>query len=217
MDLFGEQLLPLPRERVFDALLDPVALKASIPGCESITPAGEGAYSVAVVAAIGPVKARFKGLIRQQNVQRPHGYLLAFEGDGGVAGFAKGSAEVELTDEGNGHTRLKYVAKAQIGGRLAAIGSRLIDAAAAKMSAQFFAQFTDYLTGAQAQPAAPQGAAAPAGAGHPVTPAPMTVVPVAVAPAAAQNPSLVTFQMPAWTWAFTIVVLALLTGWLAKG
>jgi len=219
MDLTGEQLLPLPREKVYDALLDPAMLKAAIPGCESVTAIGENAYSVAVVTAIGPVKARFKGKLKLENAERPQGYLMSFEGDGGVAGFARGTAEVKLEPDGHHGTRLSYLANAQIGGKLAAIGARLIDASAAKLSKQFFGRLTELLSGsdeagktgadtaATAVDGAGAGPAAPAAAG-----APSAGAWPAAAPAAARG--LVTIQMPAWTWALTVIVVAALAAWL---
>lgn len=216
MDLTGEQLLPLPCEKVYDALVDPAMLKAAIPGCESVTALGENAYSVAVVTAIGPVRARFKGKLRLENARRPQGYLLRFEGDGGVAGFARGTAEVKLQPEGADGTRLHYLANAQIGGKLAAIGARLIDASAAKLSAQFFGKLTELLSGSgSAAPAsmgvAPEGAATAAAAACSASGS-VAGVTATAAPAAARG--LVTIQMPAWTWALTVIVVALLAAWL---
>jgi hypothetical protein len=212
MDLTGEQLLPLPREKVYDALLDPAMLKAAIPGCESVAALGENAYSVAVVTAIGPVKARFKGKLKLENAQRPQGYRMSFEGDGGVAGFARGTAEVKLEPEGDDRTRLRYLANAQIGGKLAAIGARLIDASAAKLSKEFFGRLTELLsgTGGVNEEAASEATstAAPAAV---AAPAPTTQF-AAAAPAAPRG--VVTIQMPAWTWAVTVVVIAALAAWL---
>ncbi|QDL37369.1 CoxG family protein [Rhodoferax sediminis] len=207
MELTGHQLLPIPRDRVWSALLDPETLRAAIPGCEFVTDEGNGLYTVGVLAAVGPVKARFKGRMQQQDVQPPNRYTLSFEGDGGIAGFAKGSAEVELLEEGEGrdNTRLNYRAQAQIGGRLAQIGSRLVDATAAKMSAQFFDRLTQVIT-------APAGAPEAALAEAQVVARPAAVgVPVAVQAA----PGTVTIQMPAWAWAFTLAALVALIGWLA--
>ncbi len=156
-----------------------------------------------VLAAVGPVKARFKGRMQQQDLQPPHRYTLSFEGDGGMAGFAKGSAEVELVEEGEAReqTRLNYRAQAQIGGRLAQIGSRLIDATVARMSNQFFDRFEEVL----ANPALLEGASAP---GTPALAARTT------APALAAAPGAVTLQMPAWVFATSVIALALLIGWL---
>ena len=210
MELNSTQSLPVDQARAWAALNDIELLRAAIPGCETITSTGDNEYEVLVTAAVGPVKARFKGRMQQQDLQPPHRYTLSFEGDGGMAGFAKGSAEVELVEEGEAReqTRLNYRAQAQIGGRLAQIGSRLIDATAAKMSAQFFERLTQAITAPEvvAEAAAAPVAAAPAAAARPAG------VPV---PLAQPAPGLVTIQMPAWTWAFTITVIALLSAWLA--
>jgi carbon monoxide dehydrogenase subunit G len=214
MELTGQQLLPVPRDQVWSALLDPETLRAAIPGCEFVTDEGNGLYTVGMLAAVGPVKARFKGRMQQQDLQPPHRYTLSFEGDGGLAGFAKGSAEVELVEEGQTReqTRLNYYAQAQIGGRLAQIGSRLVDATAAKMSAQFFERLTAAITA----PAGPEAAMAP-GATSGAGPSAAAQRPAVVtAPATlTAAPGMVTIQMPGWAFAFTLTALAVLVGWLA--
>lgn len=224
MELTGKQQLPVPRDRVWAALLDPATLKAAIPGCESITDQGNGLYAIGLLAAVGPVKARFKGRLQQQDVQAPQRYTLSFEGDGGIAGFAKGSAEVELQEEGKDRdqTMLLYRAQAQIGGRLAQIGSRLVDATAAKMSAQFFERLTQVvLSGVPVEAVAMPSAIESTGAPAAVAPVADTLAraPAQTLPpqAAAGMPRAVTITMPAWTWAFTVAVIALLAAWLAKG
>jgi len=202
MELTGQQRLPVSRDRVWAGLMDPATLKAAIPGCETIADEGNGRYTIGVLAAVGPVKARFKGRLQQQDVQAPQRYMLSFEGDGGIAGFAKGSAEVELLEDGDAREQ---------------IGSRLIDATAAKMSAQFFERLTQVIqTGAV--PAAPEAAAVAAAAPAPTAVgAPAGAVPELAlgAPAVAGVRGVVTIQMPAWTWAFTVAVIALLAAWLA--
>jgi carbon monoxide dehydrogenase subunit G len=228
----GEQLLPLSRERVWDALFDVETLREAIPGCETVTAEGQGAYRVVVVAAVGPVKARFKGRLQQQDLDPPSRYTLSFEGDGGVAGFARGTAEVELSEaEGGAKTRLAYRTQAQIGGRLAQIGSRLIDATAARMSTQFFQRLEQAIVGNTPPPAGaaaiPAATVDAASAAAPAATAPRepahasSVVPgsAGAAPlASARERSLVTVQMPAWTWAFTVAVVAaaLLAAWLGS-
>jgi carbon monoxide dehydrogenase subunit G len=138
----GEQLIPTSREVTWDALNDPEVLKSCVPGCESIEKTGEHEYLVSMVARVGPVSAKFKGRMKLTDMNPPTSYSLSFEGQGGVAGFAKGSATVELVAESPG-TRLHYTAKANVGGKLAQIGSRLVDAAAKKVASDFFAAFND--------------------------------------------------------------------------
>lgn len=204
MEMSGEQLVPAPQKAVWDGLNDPGMLKACVPGCESIEPIGENAYQVLMVARVGPVSAKFKGKLTLSDIRAPQSYSIAFEGQGGAAGFAKGGAQVRLSQKEK-QTLLSYDVKASVGGKLAQIGSRLVDAAAAKMSAQFFDRLTQVIT-------APAGAPAAAGAEAPVAARPAAVgVPVTVQAA----PGMVTIQMPAWAWAFTLTALTALIGWLA--
>ena len=140
MELESSRLLPVDRETAWNALNDPKVLKAAIPGCESIEPNGDGSYTLALVAAVGPVKAKFNGRLTLTDVVAPERYTLTFDAQGGAAGFGKGSAQVELAPE-EGGTRLSYRVKAQVGGRIAQVGSRLIDATAKKLADEFFAAF----------------------------------------------------------------------------
>ena len=140
MEMKGEQLLPAPQQTVWNALNDPEVLKACVPGCESITPAGDNAYEVLMVARVGPVSAKFKGKLTLSDINPPNSYSISFEGQGGAAGFAKGGAQVQLSAE-DGNTKLVYQAKANVGGKLAQIGSRLVDAAAKKVADEFFKNF----------------------------------------------------------------------------
>ena len=231
MELSGQQLLPAPRDRVWSALLDPETLRAAIPGCEYVTAEGDGVYRIGMLATVGAVQARFQGRMQQQDVQPPHRCTLSFEGDGGLAGFAKGSAEVELleSEEARDVTRLQYRAQAQIGGRVAQIGSRLVDATAARMSAQFF----ERLGRAIATPAGAASAAAGATAalahdktaGRDVAGAAGESAGAAadrLSPHAATPPvgvsltrGIVTVQLPAWAFAFAIAALVALIAWLA--
>jgi carbon monoxide dehydrogenase subunit G len=142
MEMTGEQLIPASQADTWAALNDPEILKACIPGCESIELSGANEYVVQMTARVGPVSAKFKGKMALSNIQAPNSYSIAFEGQGGVAGFAKGGAEVSLKTEGDS-TRLSYSAKANVGGKLAQIGSRLVDAAASKVAGDFFAAFNE--------------------------------------------------------------------------
>ena len=140
MEMSGEQRIPLSQQRVWEALNDPAILKACIAGCESIERVSENEYKVAMTAAVGPVKAKFNGKLMLADMNPPHSYSLAFEGSGGAAGFGKGGAQVTLAPDGNG-TLLTYKATASVGGKLAQIGSRLIDGVARKMADDFFDRF----------------------------------------------------------------------------
>jgi carbon monoxide dehydrogenase subunit G len=145
MEMKGEQLVPAPQQKVWEALNDPQVLKACIPGCETIDRSAENEYMVAMVSRVGPVSAKFKGKLTLSDVRPPDSYSLSFEGQGGPAGFAKGGASVRLSPEGSS-TRLSYDVKANVGGKLAQIGSRLIDAAAKKVADDFFRNFNERLS-----------------------------------------------------------------------
>ena len=140
MDMTNSITIAAPRTRVWDALNDPATLKRCIAGCESIEATGDNAYKVAMTVAIGPVKAKFKGDLMLEDIDAPNAYTIRFSGQGGVAGFGKGSARVTLSaaDEG---TRLDYTVDAQVGGKIAQVGSRLIDGASKKMADDFFRAF----------------------------------------------------------------------------
>lgn len=159
MQLTGEHLIPAAIAQVWASLNDMELIRRCIPGCESIEPLGEGRHAVAMVAAIGPVKARFRGTITLRDAVAPTGYTLVFEGSGGVAGFARGQAQVRLQAVGEQQTRLQHEVQADIGGKLAQVGSRLIDAASAKLSADFFQALQREM--AAPSPATPSTAPAP--------------------------------------------------------
>jgi carbon monoxide dehydrogenase subunit G len=165
MEMTGEYRIPAPQATVWAALNDPEVLKASIPGCQSLEMTGDNAMSATVVAKIGPVKATFTGAVTLSNIDPPNGYTISGEGKGGPAGFAKGGADVKLLPDGDG-TRLVYTAKAQIGGKLAQLGSRLIDSTAKKMADDFFGTFAEKVgNGAAATPEAVADAAEAAPSG----------------------------------------------------
>ncbi len=140
MEMSGEQLIACPQPTTWSSLTDPQVLKACIPGCESMDQIADNEYQLTMGAKVGPVSAKFKGKIVLTDVDPPNAYTLSFEGQGGVAGFAKGQASVRLTPEGEA-TRLRYSAKAAVGGKLAQVGSRLIDGVAKKIADSFFAEF----------------------------------------------------------------------------
>ena len=149
MDMTGERRIPASRQLVWEALNDPEVLKACIPGCTSMEKIGENELKATASMKIGPISAKFAGKVTLADIDPPNGYTISGEGAGGVAGFAKGGATVALTDDGDG-TLLKYDVKAQVGGKIAQLGARLIDATAKQMSDQFFDRFTARLTPAPA-------------------------------------------------------------------
>lgn len=141
MTMNGQVQLSAPREVVWEKLNDPETLKACIPGCDSLDVIGENEFQAVATNRIGPVKARFKGRVKLTDLDPPNGYKISGEGDGGVAGFAKGGASVKLEPTDEGGTMLKYDVEAQIGGKLAQLGQRLINGAAKKLADQFFEKF----------------------------------------------------------------------------
>ena len=140
MEMQGERRIPAPRQLVWERLNDPETLKQCIPGCETIEKVSDTEFTAKVTARVGPVRASFSGKVTLSDLDPPSGYTITGEGTGGVAGFAKGSAKVELAEEG-GETVMRYGAQGQVGGKLAQIGSRLIDATARKMADDFFSKF----------------------------------------------------------------------------
>ena len=148
MEMTGEQLIPASQQDTWTALNDPEVLKACVPGCESIARVNDNEYQVQMTARVGPVSAKFRGRLSLFDIKPPQSYSLAFEGQGGAAGFAKGAAQVKLFPQGN-QTRLAYDVKANVGGKLAQIGSRLVDAAAKKVADEFFQNFTRKMTSSE--------------------------------------------------------------------
>ncbi len=159
MDMTGEYRIPAPRQRVWEALNDPEILKAAIPGCEELNKVGDDELEARVKAKVGPVSATFTGKVTLSDLNPPASYRISGEGKGGAAGFAKGGAEVNLTEDGS-DTILRYAAKADVGGKLAQIGSRLIQGTAKKMADDFFGKFSAIVGDrfAAEQPAAPEPA-----------------------------------------------------------
>src|SRR6516165_5745234 len=141
MDMTGEYRIPAPRQRVWEGLNDPEVLKSAIPGCQTIEKVSDTEFTAKVLASVGPVRATFGGKVVLSDLEPPQSYTISGEGSGGVAGFAKGSAKVRLDEDGDA-TFLRYEVAAHVGGKLAQIGSRLIDATARKMAADFFERFT---------------------------------------------------------------------------
>jgi len=178
MDMSGERRIPAPRESVWAGLNDPDVLRASIPGCESLEKTADNEFKATASIKIGPIAARFTGKVALTDIDPPNGYKIGGEGQGGVAGFAKGGATVALADDG-ADTLLTYVVQAQVGGKIAQLGARLIDATAKSMAEQFFTRFA-----AQVSPAV----VAPAQV--------MEDPPVATAPTEIPTPAAVTERSP---------------------
>ena len=149
MDMSGEERIAAPREAVWAALNDPEVLTACIPGCQSLTMKSPSELEATVKIKIGPVSATFNGQVTLSNLNPPESYTISGEGKGGIAGFAKGGADVRLAEDGDG-TILSYDVKAQIGGKLAQLGSRLIDSTSKKLAAQFFSDLGEKLNGGAA-------------------------------------------------------------------
>ncbi len=142
----GEETIAAPINRVWDALNDPEILKQCIPGCETLTKKSPTNMEATVALKLGPVKAKFAGAVELKNLKPPHSYTLQGEGKGGVAGFAKGGADVTLEDLGDGQTKLSYTVDADVGGKIAQLGSRLIKSTATKLGGQFFEKFNQVVS-----------------------------------------------------------------------
>ncbi|MCW8952284.1 MAG: carbon monoxide dehydrogenase subunit G, partial [Rhodospirillales bacterium] len=149
MDMVGEYRINAPRQTVWEALNDPDTLKACIPGCEELVKESETDFSAKITAKVGAIRAKFGGKVTLSDLDPPNSYRIAGEGQGGVAGFAKGSAVVSLTEDG-GATVLRYEAKADIGGKLASVGSRVIQGVGKKMADDFFGVFAERVGGSAA-------------------------------------------------------------------
>jgi carbon monoxide dehydrogenase subunit G len=199
MDMTGEYRIAAPRAKVWAALNDAEVLKQAIPGCNEIEKTSDTSFTAKVTAKVGPVKATFGGKVTLSDMDPPNGYTITGEGSGGVAGFAKGGAKVALVDDGAG-TLLSYSVDAQVGGKLAQIGSRLIDGTARKMAEDFFSRFAAIVAEGAAVPAtepaaaaepAVQAALATAADPHaaPIAPAPMPPEPVAPTPEPPAEPA----------------------------
>ena len=201
MDLTGEYLLPAPRQRVWTALNDPEVLKRCIPGCQEIVKLSDTEMTAKVSLSIGPVRATFNGRVTLSDLDPPNGYRIAGEGQGGVAGFGKGSATVKLVDEGAA-TKLTYAADASVGGKLAQIGSRLVEATARKLADEFFGRFAAEFAAPAAATAEPALTSSPTAGDAPI--------PVAAAPAAAASSGGTRLAPAIWIPALIAVVALVL-------
>ncbi len=207
MDMKGEYRIEAPRQEVWDALNDPEILKRAIPGCEEITKTSDTEMTAKVTAKVGPVKAKFQGQVTLSDIVPPESYTISGEGKGGAAGFAKGGAKVALAEDGPA-TVLTYEVHANVGGKLAQIGSRLIDGTAKKMADDFFGAFATLVGGpapAEAVAEAPAPAPSPEPAAAPTPPeAP------APPPAAAPEPRRRGLSPVTWVTGIIVLVLVLL-------
>jgi carbon monoxide dehydrogenase subunit G len=199
MDMTGERRIAASRGKVWDALNDPVVLKASIPGCETLEKQSDTAMKAIAVVKVGPMTGRFSGNVQLADLDPPNGYTISGEGQGGVLGFAKGGAKVRLSDDGAG-TLLAYEVHAQVGGKMAQLGARLIDASAKQMADAFFDRFSAQL--------APPVVAFPAEA---VAPRPLPPSAIGISALVPREP----FGLPMVAWiggALYLVILILILG-----
>ncbi len=163
MDMQGSRHLAVSQQQAWEALNDPQVLKTCIPGCDRVEPTGENQYAIGMAVKVGPVAARFNGKIQLLDVLPPSSYTLSFEGQGGAAGFGKGTAKVNLAPpvEGSG-CELNYTANAQVGGKIAQVGQRLVDGVAKSMAEDFFRRFDEEMQRRHPEAYAVAPAAAPA-------------------------------------------------------
>lgn len=147
LNLEGEERIEAPIQKVWEALNDPGVLAECIPGCQSLEKTADNELAAVVVLKIGPIKATFNGAVTLTNLNPPNGYTIAGEGKGGVAGFAKGGADVVLEEDDPDATLLKYTANADVGGKIAQLGSRLIESTSKKLATHFFSTFREKMNG----------------------------------------------------------------------
>lgn len=196
MKMTGEQHIAAPRQRVWEALNDPEILRQSIPGCQSLDKEADDRLAAVAEVKIGPIGARFKGNVTLSDLDAPNGYTIAGQGNGGIAGSAKGSAKVRLSDAPGGGTTVFYDVDAEVGGRMAQLGGPIIDATAKQLAAKFFTKFGEVVSGDAAPVEAVTASAVPA------TAAPVANV-AAVSGASAGAPGF------PWAWAVAIAVAVL--------
>ena len=200
MKLSGEHLIPASQQIVWEALNDADMLRACLPGCETLEKVSDTEMTAKITTKIGPVKATFTGDVTLSDLDPPNGYKLSGEGQGGAAGFASGSASVNLSEQ-DGGTLLRYEVEARVGGKLAQIGSRLIDSVTKKLAAQFFTSLVEKLSPDDATDAEPQSAES-------TESAPATATPAAAAASAPKR------GIPTPIWAIGIIgVVAVLILW----
>src|SRR4051794_12588859 len=196
MEMEGSRVLSVTQDQAWAALNNPEVLKASIPGCEKVEASGENRYAVVVAVKVGPLAAKFAGKIALSEVNPPESYTLSFDGQGGAAGFGKGQAKVKLTPQGTG-CELAYSATAQVGGKLAQVGQRLIDGVARSMAEDFFKRFDEEMQRRYPQAYADAAAAQPAGGSQSAREPPVRGV-------------------PGWVWIAGVVLLVAIVWWVKR-
>lgn len=223
MEMTGEYRIPASREAVWQALNDPEVLKQCIPGCDEIEKTSDTEFNAKVTAKVGPVKAKFSGAVTLSDMDPPNGYTISGEGTGGAAGFAKGGAKVALAEDGS-DTILTYDVNATVGGKLAQIGSRLIDSTSKKMANEFFGKFAEIVGGPSSDDASP-APDAPSPADRPVTtekagspptedvPAQEDATPTPPTPADRPATSESKKGLPPMVWVGGVIVLVLIALW----
>ena len=208
MEMTGEFRIPAPRQRVWEGLNDPGVLKQCIPGCQTLEKVSDTEFNGRVVASVGPVRATFGGKVTLSDLDPPQSYTISGEGSGGVAGFAKGGAKVNLAEDG-AETVLTYAVQAQVGGKLAQIGSRLIDGVARKMANDFFGSFAAAVAAEQPAPVAAEAAPSEAASAAPVAePEPVAVEPLPAPPP--PRPTSGRLPPAVWVAGLAVVIIVLL-------
>jgi uncharacterized protein len=208
MEMTGEFRIPAPRQRVWEGLNDPEVLKQCIPGCQTLEKVSDTEFNGRVVASVGPVRATFGGKVTLSDLDPPQSYTISGEGSGGVAGFAKGGAKVNLAEDGAA-TLLTYAVQAQVGGKLAQVGSRLIDGVARKMANDFFGRFAETVAIEQPAPAALETAldeSAPAAAMGELEQVPAQTPP----PLPPPRPTSARLPPAVWVTGLAVIVIVLL-------
>ena len=222
MKMTGEQSIAAPRARAWEALNDPEVLKQCIPGCQSLERDGDNRFKAVVAIKVGPIGAKFNGAVTLSDIDAPNGYTLSGEGQGGPAGFAKGSAQVRLTEEGPQSTRLAYDVDAQVGGKIAQLGGAVIDATAKQLAASFFKKFGQIVGApAVAEAAAPTPEPAPATQAAPAPAAPLAPTAAPAAPgasaAALAAATAQQGQSAPWAWILALVVATFIAYFVGAG
>jgi uncharacterized protein len=208
MEMTGEFRIPAPRQRVWEGLNDPEVLKQCIPGCQTLEKVSDTEFNGKVVASVGPVRATFGGKVTLSDLDAPQSYTISGEGSGGVAGFAKGGAKVNLAEDG-GATVLTYAVHAQVGGKLAQVGSRLIDGVARKMANDFFGHFAAVMAPEQPAPAAAEAIPAEASSAPPA-PEPEQAATEPPLPTLLPRPAGVRLPPAVWVTGLAVIIILLL-------